>query len=151
MRKRKTTSIGSNATISSALGWLAQAEGESALYSDLRARLFIDVGRLQQQYRAAPPWLKIADGRLVGRPELFSRRRIRTCMPKSFSHFEPWMALSFTEGSIGGDIETIDLRRAEKFYGPASADGAAGSAATCSDPIAEEFRAAPTDSPSRQS
>ena len=40
------------------LGWLAQAEGESALYSDLRARLFIDVGRLQQQYRAAPPWLK---------------------------------------------------------------------------------------------
>ncbi|HTC39450.1 MAG TPA: penicillin acylase family protein, partial [Steroidobacteraceae bacterium] len=28
------------------LGWLAQAEGESALYSDLRARLFIDVGRL---------------------------------------------------------------------------------------------------------
>ncbi len=26
------------------LGWLAQAEGESALYSDLRARLFIDVG-----------------------------------------------------------------------------------------------------------
>src|SRR6185437_11492551 len=40
------------------LGWLAQAEGEAELYSDLRARLFIDVRRLQQQYRAAPPWLK---------------------------------------------------------------------------------------------
>src|SRR5580704_7888715 len=30
----------------SGLGWLAQAEGESAIYSDLRERLFIDVGRL---------------------------------------------------------------------------------------------------------
>src|SRR5450432_430532 len=36
------------------LGWLAQAEGESAIFSDLRSRLFIDVGRLQRQYRAAP-------------------------------------------------------------------------------------------------
>src|SRR5882757_11146742 len=34
------------------LGWLAQAEGESAVYSDLRERLFIDVGRLQRQYRS---------------------------------------------------------------------------------------------------
>ena len=25
------------------------------------------------------------------------------------TRFEPWMALSFTEGSIGGDIERIDL------------------------------------------
>src|ERR1700761_4259289 len=35
------------------LGWLAQAEGEPALYSDLRARLFIDVARLQRQDRAS--------------------------------------------------------------------------------------------------
>jgi acyl-homoserine-lactone acylase len=27
--------------------------------------------------------------------------------PKLITHFEPWMALTFTEGSIGGDIETI--------------------------------------------
>ena len=25
--------------------------------------------------------------------------------PRVMRHFEPWMALSFTEGSIGGDIE----------------------------------------------
>jgi len=54
------------------LGWLAQAEGESALYDDLRARLFIDVGRLQRQYRAAPAWLKSLDECLVGRLELLS-------------------------------------------------------------------------------
>ena len=40
------------------LGWLAQAEGESAVYSDLRERLFIDAAQLQRQYRTAPAWLK---------------------------------------------------------------------------------------------
>ena len=36
--------------------------------------------------------------------------------PKVIRHFEPWMALSFTEGSIGGDIETVDLGKLQKFY-----------------------------------
>ena len=31
--------------------------------------------------------------------------------PRMLTRFEPWMALSFTEGSIGGDIERIDLER----------------------------------------
>ena len=30
--------------------------------------------------------------------------------------FEPWMALSFTEGSIGGDIERINLKALQAFY-----------------------------------
>src|SRR6202040_1832441 len=29
---------------------------------------------------------------------------------------EPWMALSFTEGSIGGDIESVDLPSLREFY-----------------------------------
>ena len=32
--------------------------------------------------------------------------------PRVLTRFEPWMALSFTEGSIGGDIERIDLKAA---------------------------------------
>lgn len=32
------------------------------------------------------------------------------------THFDPWMALSFTEGSIGGDIETVDLAKLAEFY-----------------------------------
>ena len=101
------------------LGWLAQAEGESALYSDLRARLFIDVGRLQQQYRAAPAWLKsLMDAWSDGLNYFLSTHS--AVHPKVIRHFEPWMALSFTEGSIGGDIETIDLKQLEKFYGPAT-------------------------------
>jgi acyl-homoserine-lactone acylase len=98
------------------LGWLAQAEGESAVYSDLRQRLFVDVDDLQRQYRTAPKWLKTlmlawSDGLnyyLAKHPAV---------MPKVIHHFEPWMALSFTEGSIGGDIETVDLGALEKFYG----------------------------------
>jgi acyl-homoserine-lactone acylase len=98
------------------LGWLAQAEGESALYSDLRARLFIDVGRLQQQYRQAPAWLKsLMDAWSDGLNYFLSTHS--AVHPKVIHHFEPWMALSFTEGSIGGDIETIDLGQLQKFYG----------------------------------
>ena len=29
--------------------------------------------------------------------------------PRVITHFEPWMALTFSEGSIGGDIEKVNL------------------------------------------
>jgi acyl-homoserine-lactone acylase len=117
------------------LGWLAQAEGESALYSDLRARLFMDAGRLQQQYRAAPTWLKsLMEAWSDGLNYFLSTHS--AVHPKVIRHFEPWMALSFTEGSIGGDIETIDLKQLEKFYGPSTPPMARSRAA--SDPVPEE-------------
>jgi acyl-homoserine-lactone acylase len=36
--------------------------------------------------------------------------------PRVLTRFEPWMALSFTEGSIGGDIERIKLDPLRDFY-----------------------------------
>jgi acyl-homoserine-lactone acylase len=98
------------------LGWLAQAEGESAVYSDLRERLFIDVATLQRQYRLSPAWLKTlmiawSDGLN------YYLSKHANAAPKVIRHFEPWMALSFTEGSIGGDVESVDLAKLEKFYG----------------------------------
>ena len=98
------------------LGMLAQAEGESAIYSDLRQRLFIEPTRLQKSYLASPAWLQAlmlawSDGLnyfLSKHPDV---------MPKVIHQFEPWMALSFTEGSIGGDIESVSLGNLEKFYG----------------------------------
>ena len=118
------------------LGWLAQAEGESALYSDLRARLFIDVSRLQQEYRGSPPWLKaLMDAWADGLNYFLSKHP--NVHAKVIQHFEPWMALSFTEGSIGGDIETIDLKKLEKFYGASSPPTARSSAVA--DPNPEEF------------
>ncbi|HET6630957.1 MAG TPA: penicillin acylase family protein [Woeseiaceae bacterium] len=104
-----------------ALGWTAQAQGKSALWADLRYRLFIDPAVLKQDYAKSPVWLQKlmnawADGMnwyLASHPEV---------QPKVITHYEPWMALSFTEGSIGGDIERVDLAELAKFYG---ADAAA--------------------------
>src|SRR5579884_4314118 len=41
-----------------ALGWTAQAEGASAIYQDLRARLWVDTADLQARYRRSPLWLQ---------------------------------------------------------------------------------------------
>ena len=38
--------------------------------------------------------------------------------PRVIKRFEPWMALSFTEGSIGGDIERDRPRRLEESFSP---------------------------------
>lgn len=99
-----------------AMGRLAEAEGESKVYQDLRMKLFSDPADLKRKYAASPAWLKnlmgaFADGLnyyLYKHPEV---------KPRVILHFEPWMALSFTEGSIGGDIERIDLRELQAFYG----------------------------------
>ncbi len=98
------------------MGRLAEAEGESAVWRDLRMKLFIDPEALKTQYEASPPWLKTlmnawADGLnfyLAKHPQV---------KPRVIKRFEPWMALSFTEGSIGGDIETIGLDGLQAFYG----------------------------------
>ncbi len=98
-----------------ALGRLAEAEGDAATYSDLRQRLFVDSGELRRAYGQSPGWLKSllrawADGLnfyLSVHPAV---------KPAVIARFEPWMALSFTEGSIGGDIESIDLGRLAQLY-----------------------------------
>ncbi|PTS88874.1 acylase [Caulobacter sp. HMWF009] len=99
-----------------ALGRTAEAEGEKAIWSDLRQRLFIDPEVLKVDYAKSPAWLKAlmngwADGLnfyLATHPEV---------KPRTITRFEPWMALSFSEGSIGGDIERISLSQLEAFYG----------------------------------
>ena len=99
-----------------ALGRLAEAQGESALYQDLRMRLFIDAAELQRLYAGSPAWLRRlmvawADGLnayLASHPQVH---------PRVLTHFEPWMALSFSEGSIGGDIERVDLGPLQALYG----------------------------------
>src|SRR6266487_3796090 len=91
-----------------ALGRLAEAEGPSAIYQDLRQRLFIDADSLRAEYRTSPLWLKrlmdaFADGLnfyLYKHPEV---------KPRVIRQFEPWMALAFTEGSIGGDIDALPI------------------------------------------
>jgi acyl-homoserine lactone acylase PvdQ len=99
-----------------AMGRLAETEGESKIYQDLRMKLFMDTSNLQQQYAASPAWLQalmnsFADGLNF---YLYKHPAVK---PRVIQHFEPWMALSFTEGSIGGDIERVNLAQLEAFYG----------------------------------
>ena len=41
-----------------ALGRTAEAEGESAIWQDVRQRLFVDPTDLQERYRTSPAWLR---------------------------------------------------------------------------------------------
>jgi acyl-homoserine-lactone acylase len=99
-----------------AMGRLAEVEGEKEVWRDLRMKMYIQPADMQAKYAASPAWLKelmiaFADGLnyyLHTHPEV---------KPKLLTRFEPWMALSFSEGSIGGDIESIDLKELERFYG----------------------------------
>jgi acyl-homoserine lactone acylase PvdQ len=97
------------------LGRTAEAAGESAIWQDLRQRLFLDPAELQRQYAASPEWLKRLMNAWADGINYYLAQNPET-KPKVLTHFEPWMALSFTEGSIGGDIERINLGALKDFY-----------------------------------
>ncbi|HET7042353.1 MAG TPA: penicillin acylase family protein, partial [Gemmatimonadales bacterium] len=98
------------------LGRMAEAEGESAVWGDLRTRLYTDPAELRVEYRKSPPWLRgLMDAWADGLNYFLATHP--AVHPRVLTHFEPWMALSFSEGSIGGDIERIDLRQLAAFYG----------------------------------
>ncbi len=98
-----------------ATGRLAEIEGEAALYSDLRAKLYMTEEEAHAAYAQAPVWLQelcdaFADGLnfyLAKNPQV---------QPLLLERFHPWMPFYFFEGSIGGDIEQIPLPGIESFY-----------------------------------
>ena len=107
-----------------ALGRTAEAEGEAAIWQDLRERLFIDPAALRAGYASSPAWLRsLMDGWADGLNwYLASHPDVK---PRVIRHFEPWMALSFTEGSIGGDTERVSLKELQDFYATPGAAAAA--------------------------
>lgn len=98
-----------------AIGRLAEVEGKKALYSDLRANLFMTKEEAIAAYEISPKWLQdlciaFADGinfYLKNHPEV---------KPKLITYFEPWMPMFFSEGSIGGDIERVSTKKIRDFY-----------------------------------
>lgn len=107
-----------------ATGRLAEIEGEEALFSDLRARLYMTVEEAKAAYAGAPGKIKQlcdawADGLnyyLLTHPEV---------KPQLLTRFEPWMPMFFSEGSIGGDIESVPIEGIKAFYGGEKASPAA--------------------------
>ncbi len=122
-------------------GRLAEAEGEGEIYRDLRMKIFIDPADMKAQYDKSPAWLKSlinawADGLNY---YLHTHPQVK---PRVIKHFEPWMALTFSEGSIGGDIEKVNLTQLEAFYGKSTKKDTASAAL-----VAQPFRAATPDEP----
>ena len=98
-----------------ALGRTAEADGEKAIWQDLRARLYVSEAELKAEYARSPaPMQRLMDAWAAGLNYFLSTHP--AVRPRVLKRFEPWMALSFTEGSIGGDIERIDLNALRAFY-----------------------------------
>lgn len=98
-----------------AIGRLAEVEGEKSLYSDLRVRLYMTEKEAKENFENSPEWLQklcvaFADGLN------FYLAKNPAVKPKLITHFEPWMAMYFSEGSIGGDIERVSIRKVKDFY-----------------------------------
>jgi len=104
------------------MGRLAEAEGESAIYRDLRMKLFIDPDHMKALYEQSPAWLKPLMNAWADGLNYYLHTHPKVT-PRVITRFEPWMALTFSEGSIGGDIERVNLGQLEAFYGNKPAAG----------------------------
>jgi acyl-homoserine lactone acylase PvdQ len=113
------------------MGRLAEAEGDSRIYQDLRMKLFIDPANLKKLYAESPGWLQSLMNAWAGGLNFYLATH-PAVKPRVITRFEPWMALSFTEGSIGGDIEKVNLNQLQSFYGKAPI-----AALRAEDPLAE--------------
>src|SRR4051812_4434965 len=98
-----------------ALGRTAEADGEGAIWADLRARLYVSEPELKADFARSPANMQALMNAWADGLNYYLARHADV-HPKVLKRFEPWMALSFTEGSIGGNIEKIRLVALQSFY-----------------------------------
>ncbi|MEO0811815.1 MAG: penicillin acylase family protein [Myxococcota bacterium] len=96
-------------------GRLAEAYGEDYLWSDLRMKLFIDPSQMRTLYAQSPDSLRALMDAWADGLNYFLHTHPKVT-PKVIARFEPWMALTFSEGSIGGDIERVSVDALREFY-----------------------------------
>jgi acyl-homoserine-lactone acylase len=100
---------------------MAEAEGEDFIYHDLRMRLFIDTLKAIAIYKESPAWMKELCNAFAGGVNYYLHTHPQTT-PKLLRRFQPWMPFLFSEGSIGGDIESLSLNELKEFYGKLPGD-----------------------------
>src|SRR5437868_13740073 len=97
------------------LGRTAEADGEKAIWQDLRARLYVSDNELKADYVRSPaPMRRLMDAWADGLNYFLATHA--AVHPRVLTRFEPATVLTFTEGTIGGDIEKIALKDLESFY-----------------------------------
>jgi acyl-homoserine-lactone acylase len=91
-------------------GRLAEALGEEEIWGDLRMKLFIDPVEMQAMYAESAQWLKDLMDAWAAGLNYYLHTHPET-EPMVLDRLEPWMALTFSEGSI-----EVDTRQLEVFY-----------------------------------
>ncbi|MFM8914136.1 MAG: penicillin acylase family protein, partial [Flammeovirgaceae bacterium] len=102
-----------------ALGRQAEVEGEGKLYHDLRVRLFQDSTWAIKLYQNVGADMKPLMEAFAAGVNFYLHTHPQV-KPKLLRRFQPWMALLFSEGSIGGDIEAVSVTKLKDFYGDGS-------------------------------
>ncbi len=100
---------------------MAEAEGEAFIYHDLRMRLFMDTTQAISVYASSPDWIKKLCQAFAAGANYYLYTHPQT-RPKLIKRFQPWMPFLFSEGSIGGDIESVSLNKIKQFYGKGPAN-----------------------------
>ncbi len=100
---------------------MAEAEGEAFIYHDLRMRLFMDTTQAISVYASSPDWMKKLCQAFANGANYYLHTHPQT-KPKLIKRFQPWMPFLFSEGSIGGDIESVSLNKLKQFYGKGPAN-----------------------------
>src|SRR4029079_8506221 len=80
-----------------ALGRTAEADGEKAIWADLRARLYVGEAKLKVDYAKRPAGVRqLMDAWADGLNYFLATHP--KAKPRVLRRFEPWMVMSFTEG-----------------------------------------------------
>ena len=97
-----------------ATGRLAEVEGEAALFSDLRARLYMSVDEAKAAYASAPEDLKaLCDAWAAGLNDYLADYPEVT--PRLLTRFEPWMRCSFQKAQLAGILSKFHWPELELF------------------------------------
>jgi acyl-homoserine lactone acylase PvdQ len=98
-----------------AIGRLAEVNGETDLYTDLVTRMLSDTTVAMKRYVESPANMKKLFDAFAGGINyyLYTHPEIK---PRLIKRFQPWMPLLFPEGSIGGNRSSISLDRLKGFY-----------------------------------
>ena len=104
-----------------ALGRLAEAEGESAVWSDLRMKIFIQPEQLKKKFQASPAVAAKTDDSLGGRAELLSGKHPKSNRASSPDSSPGWrfrlpkaVSAATSKQSISGDCKPFMERKRQR-------------------------------------
>jgi len=98
------------------LGKQAEVDGESSLYTDVQLQLIADSTEAIKEYKQSPLWFKKLLDAFADGVNYYLYKHPQT-KPQVLTHFEPWYALMFTDGSVAATITGgITLNETRNFY-----------------------------------